>query len=84
MLSVVSVLVSRPVSVFGLQSSPVTSHDEFSTVTFFVTSLCFRIFWYFRAMHCSLAVWQPVTSDNDFGVVYDSDYNDYSVVLPDK
>ena len=34
-----------------------------------------------------IALWlcgSLVTSDNDFGVVYDSDYNDYSVVLPDK
>ena len=26
----------------------------------------------------------PATLDNDSGVVYDSDYNDYSVVLRDK
>ena len=75
--------ISRPVSV---DCNPVQWQATMISVRspFFCKALCFRIFWYFRAMHCSLAVWQPVTSDNDFGVVYDSDYNAYSVVLPDK
>ena len=34
------------------------SDYDFSEVSFFV-SLCFCIFLYFCAMHCSLAVWQP-------------------------
>ena len=67
----------------ALCGSPVTSDYDFSEVSFFV-SLCFRIFCIF--VQC-IALWpcgSLVTSDNDFGVVYDSDYNDYSVVLPDK
>ena len=42
----------------ALCGSPLTSDYDFSEVSFFV-SLCFRIFLYFCAMHCSLAVWQP-------------------------
>ena len=51
----VSVLVSRPVSVFGLQSSPVTSHDEFSTVTFSCKRLC--VFAFFGIFVQCIALW---------------------------
>ena len=68
----------------AFSSSPVTSDYDFSVWSVFLLLCVFAFFGIF--VQC-LALWlcgSLVTSDNDFGVVYDSDYNDYSVVLPDK